>query len=111
MKTMDDELEITLKNIYDALNNSPNNEISINSPKYCKETVDYLKKKHLIDVLDASTFDGWEYIVRPTFEGKKYFEEKEIIEKEERKQQTKESVRFWLPIVISLISLIVSIVK
>ena len=108
---MDNELEETLKEIYNLLEESTKNEVSIDSSKFEKETVDYLKKKHLIEVLDASTFDGWEYIVRPTFEGKKYFEEKEIIEKEERKQQTKESVRFWLPIVISLISLIVSIVK
>lgn len=108
---MDDELEITLKNIYDALKNSPNNEISINSPKYCKETVDYLKKKHLIDALDVSTFSGWKYIVKPTYEGKKYFEEKEVIGRERKKQENKEFIRFWLPIVISIISLIVSIVK
>lgn len=110
-KKMDNELEETLKKIYNLLDESTKNEVSIDSSKFEKETVDYLKKKHLIEVLDASTFDGWEYMIRPTFEGKKYFEEKEITEREKRKQQTKESVRFWLPIVISIISLVVSIFK
>lgn len=42
---MDNELEETLKKIYNLLDESTKNEVSIDSSKFEKETVDYLKKK------------------------------------------------------------------
>lgn len=41
----------------------------MSSPAYKKTVIDYLVSRGLLDKLDATSFSGWEYIVRPTYEG------------------------------------------
>lgn len=61
-----------LIDIYSQLKN--NDEISIGAPNYEQSQIDYLVEQKLIKSIGASTLDGWGYIVRGTYLGKKYVE-------------------------------------
>lgn len=69
---MDFETQILLMKLYAQLDEE--NEISIGAPQYDKSQVDILVDNKLIQVIDASSMDGWGYIVRGTYQGKKYIE-------------------------------------
>ncbi|MDO4415289.1 MAG: hypothetical protein Q4C20_09430, partial [Erysipelotrichaceae bacterium] len=48
-------------------------EVVVTSPDYDQQQIDYLIHKGLLTRIDTSTLSGWSYIVKPTYEGKKYF--------------------------------------
>ena len=72
METIDLEMKKLLIDIYSQLKN--NDEISIGAPNYEQSQIDYLVEQKLIKSIDASTLDGWGYIVSETYLGKKYVE-------------------------------------
>lgn len=106
---MDKSSEAVLKKIYDLLNSQ--SEVSISSPEYSKEQIDNLVNNGYIEKLEASTLTGWSYIIRPTYDGKTYFENKKAANKAKFKHNTIEVVKFLIPTIISIIALIVSILK
>lgn len=72
METIDLEMQKLLIDIYSQLKN--NDEISIGAPNYEQSQIDYFVEQKLIKSIDASTLDGWGYIVSETYLGKKYVE-------------------------------------
>lgn len=80
--------------------------------KHISET-EFIKShiKKLIDVgylslkFDASTLGEWIYIVNVTYDGEHYDE----IKKEHNKRVIEEWIKFWIPISLSIVSLITSI--
>lgn len=102
---MNKVLENTLKRIIDEA--KENNQINVSSPDYEQVQVDYLVNNGLLTKIDCSTMTGWQYIVYLTYEGEHYFEN----EKKERKKVIWDNVKFFIPIVVSIASLIISIVK
>lgn len=69
---IDLEMKKVLIDIYSQLKNK--DEISIGAPNYEQSQIDYLVEQKLIKSIGASTLDGWGYIVRGTYLGKKYVE-------------------------------------
>ncbi len=110
MKTfekIDKQLEVLLKSIYSALESKE--EIEVSPPEYSETAINSLVEKGLIDVLDSSTMSGWSYIVRPTYLGENYFKEKEQYEKEHKREKRIDFVKWFIPLVVSIISLGLSI--
>lgn len=71
---MDKSSESLLRELYVRFNTEP--EYSISAPEYQKEQIDALVNDKLIERLDASSMTGWEYIIKPTYAGKVYFQKK-----------------------------------
>ena len=71
---MDKSSESLLRELYARFNTEP--EYSISAPEYQKEQIDALVNDKLIERIDASSLTGWEYIIRPTYAGKVYFQNK-----------------------------------
>lgn len=71
---MDKSLESLLRELYARFNTEP--EYSISATEYQKEQIDTLVNDKLIERLDAGSLTGWEYIIRPTYAGKTYFQNK-----------------------------------
>lgn len=72
MEDLDLETQTLLIELYDQLEEK--DEISIGAPIYDKSQVDILVDNKLIQIIDASSLEGWEYIVRSSYQGKKYIE-------------------------------------
>lgn len=106
---MDKSSEAVLKTLYDIL--SINSEISVSSPEYNKEQIDSLVNSGYLEKINASTLSDWNYIIRPTYAGKTYFENKKATQRTKFKHDTIEIVKFLIPTIISIIVLIVSIFK
>lgn len=106
---MDKSSEAVLKTLYDIL--SINSEASASSPEYNKEQIDSLVNSGYLEKIDASTLSGWNYIIRSTYAGKTYFENKKAAKRTKFKHDTIEIVKFLIPTIISIIALIVSIFK
>lgn len=73
MEGLDLETQTLLFDIYEQLYEK--DEISIGAPIYDKTQVDILVDNKLIQIIDASSLEGWGYIVRSSYQGKKYIEE------------------------------------
>lgn len=71
---MDKSSESLLRELYARFNTEP--EYSISAPEYQKEQIDALVNDKLTERIDASSLTGWEYIIRPTYAGKVYFQNK-----------------------------------
>ena len=67
---IDAQAQDALRELYQKF--ETNTELSISSPDYDQLQIDYLINKGLLTKIDASTLSGWAYIVRPTYEGKRY---------------------------------------
>ena len=67
---IDAQAQDVLRELYQKL--ETNTELSISSPEYDQLQIDYLISKGLLTKIDASTLSGWTYIVRPTYEVKRY---------------------------------------
>lgn len=72
MGILDLETQGLLIDLYNQLEGKI--EVSIGAPQYDKSQVDILVDNKLIQVIDASALEGWGYIVRGTYQGKKYIE-------------------------------------
>lgn len=72
METLDLETKMLLIDLYNQLEDKV--EVSIGAPQYDKSQVDILVDNKLIQVIDASSLEGWGYIVRGTYQGNKYIE-------------------------------------
>lgn len=105
-------MDILNKNVEIVLSKIINDKIKQVDKSYCEESeVKCLIEGHYIDVLDASTFNGWGYYIESITErGKKYFEEKREFIKQQNRKKLYAIIKFWLPITISLCSLALSIV-
>ncbi len=70
MAAIDMYLKKLLKKIYDeiAMNGG---ETSVSSPEYKQTEIDSLVMRGFLSKIDASTLEGWAYILRPTYEGEK----------------------------------------
>lgn len=73
MKKLNKNERDTLKEIYQELETK--DEICVSSPKFKKTLIDYLINQGLLEKEDASTLNGWAYILKPTYEGEMIFEE------------------------------------
>lgn len=73
MGILDLKTQILLIDLYDQLEGRL--EVSIGAPQYDKSQVDILVDNNLIQVIDASSLEGWGYIVRATYQGKKYIDD------------------------------------
>ena len=73
MDKFDKTARNVLKCIYAQFENA--SEITVSSPNYKKTTVDYLIGQGLLEKIDATTFSGWAYIVRPTYKGEQVLSE------------------------------------
>src|SRR3712207_5079730 len=104
---MDKSSEAVLKMLYAIL--ATNSEASVSSPEYNKEQIDSLVNSGCLEKIDASTLSGWNYIIRPTYAGKTYFENKKTANRTKFKHDTIEVVKFLIPTIISIIALVVSI--
>ncbi len=74
MTEIDDCLRKVLKNIYSAIEKA-GGKVSVSSPEYKQIQVDELIRRGLLKKIDISTFDGWEYVLSPTYEGEKEISE------------------------------------
>lgn len=72
MEGLDLETQSLLVELYDQLDGKE--EISIGAPLYDKTQVDILVDSKMIQIIDASSLEGWGYIVRSSYQGKKYIE-------------------------------------
>ena len=70
MVAIDTNLKKTLKKIYDEMA-ANGGEASVSSPEYKQTEVDSLIMRGFVSKIDASTLEGWAYILRPTYEGEK----------------------------------------
>ncbi|MCR5636691.1 MAG: hypothetical protein K6F76_05910 [Clostridiales bacterium] len=73
MYKLDKTAQDALNKIYTQFKSA--SEITVSAPKYEKITIDYLITDGLLEKIDASTLNGWVYIVRPTHEGKLAYSE------------------------------------
>lgn len=73
MGILDLKTQVLLIDLYDQLEGRL--EVSIGAPQYDKSQVDILVDNNLIQVIDASSLEGWGYIVRATYQGKKYIDD------------------------------------
>lgn len=84
MTAIDTNLKKILQKIYDeiAINGG---EISVSSPEYKRTEIDALIMRGFLSKIDASTLEGWAYILRPTYEGEQLLsdEKNPLREKEE----------------------------
>lgn len=71
---IDNNLKILLKKIYDEIAKK-GGETSVSDHDYKRTEIDALICKGLVSKIDASTLEGWAYILRPTYEGEKACEE------------------------------------
>ena len=106
---MDKSSESLLRELYARFNTEP--EYSISAPEYQKEQIDALVNDKLIERIDASSLTGWEYIIRPTYAGKVYFQNKKQEIAKYRRHLTFEWGKFLVPVLISIAALIVAIIK
>lgn len=65
---MDGMIKKLLKQLYESINKS-GGEIAVSSPQYKQSQIDELVSMGYLSKIDASTLDGWTYILRPTYEG------------------------------------------
>ena len=49
-------------------------EISIGAPNYDQSQIDIIIANKYLKAIDASSLEGWAYIISPTYMGKKYVE-------------------------------------
>lgn len=68
MNEIDSQLKTVLKKIYNDIEKN-DGEVSVSAPIYKQTQIDALVMRGLIKKIDASTFSGWAYILRPTYEG------------------------------------------
>ena len=73
MDTLDSATQLLLIDLYNQLDGKA--EISIGASYYDKSQVDILVDNKLIQVIDASSLEGWGYIVRGTYQGNKYIKD------------------------------------
>ncbi len=106
---MDQALEKVLSKINDLLESQ--SEISISSPEYNQNQIDHLIDLGYLEKIDVSTLSGWNYIIKSTYSGKNYFENKKADQKAKLKHNIIEILKFIIPTIISIITLIVSIFK
>lgn len=77
---MDQALEKVLSKINDLLESQ--SEISISSPEYNQNQIDYLVDSGYLEKIDASTLSGWNYIIKSTYLGKLILRIKRLIKKQ-----------------------------
>ena len=106
---MDKSLESLLRKLYVRFNAEP--EYSISAPEYQKEQIDALANDNLIEIIDANSLTGWKYIIRPTYAGKTYFQNKKREIAKHRRHLAFEWCKFLIPVLISIAALIVAIIK
>jgi predicted nucleotide-binding protein len=70
---IDSSLARVLALIYKGIEEN-SGEIFVSSPEYKQTQVDALVSKGLVKKIDASTNSGWEYLLRPTYEGENVIE-------------------------------------
>lgn len=73
---IDDSLRKILKQIYSEIEMN-GGKVSVSSPEYKQTQIDALIKRGLVNKIDASSLEGWAYILRPTYEGEKAISETE----------------------------------
>lgn len=71
---IDKSLVNILKKIYKSFEDN-SGEVFVSSPEYNQTQVDELVRKGLVKMIDASTLSGWEYLLRPTYEGENVINE------------------------------------
>ena len=71
---IDNGLVKVLKQIYKCIEEN-DGEVFVSSPEYKQTQVDELVNKGLVKKIDASTLSGWEYLLRPTYEGENAIKE------------------------------------
>ncbi len=77
--SIDTNLKKLLKTIYYEIAKN-GGETSVSSPRFKQTEIDALITQGFITKIDASTLDGWGYLVRPTYEGEKLFtDEKNLL--------------------------------
>lgn len=106
---MDKSSERLLKELYTRFETV--SEYSISATEYQKTQIDALVNDRLIEKLDASTLTGWAYIIRPTYAGKTYFQNKKQARAKARRHLAFEWVKFLVPVLISIAALIVALIK
>ena len=106
----DKEIQALLKSLYEKFSQDKI-QISVSAPSYNQGQVDVLVAYGLVTKLDASTQDGWSYILGPTYQGETFFKRLDEKEKENRKYIITETFKWLIPTIISIIALIVSIFK
>lgn len=70
MIEIDEPARVVLNDLYFKL--AVNQEISISAPEYRQTQIDALVEAGLLKKIDASTLDGWAYIIKPTYAGENY---------------------------------------
>lgn len=104
MEILDKNLELLLKKLLE-------NETTCVSKEECEQSeIDSLIKKGFFTKKDASTFDSWQYLIKPTQEGKYYFSNKRACIQAFRREKTIQWVRYAVPVIISIAALAVSII-
>lgn len=106
---MDKSSESLLRELYTRFETE--SEYSVSEPEYQKVQIDALVNDRLIERLDASSLSGWEYIIRPTYAGKTYFQNKKQERAKSRRHLVFEWAKFLVPVLISIAALIVAIIK
>ena len=104
MEILDKNLELLLKKLLE-------NETTCVSKAVCEQSeIDSLTEKGFFTKKDASSFDGWQYLIKPTQEGKYYFSNKKAYIQALRREKTIQWVCYAVPVIISIAALAVSII-
>lgn len=104
MDLLDENLELLLKNL---LENKKKNVSEFD----CKRSeIDALIERGYFTKIDKKTMSGWEYAIEPTQKANYYFYNKNKYKKAVRQENIGKWVRFWIPTIISICALAVSII-
>lgn len=104
MEILDKNLELLLKKLLE-------NEATCVSEEECEQSeVDYLINNGYFTKKDASTFDGWQYLIEPTQKGKYYFSNKQAYIKAFRREKIIQWVCYAISLAISIATLVATII-
>lgn len=104
MELLDKNLELLLKKLLE------DNKKSVSKEDCEQSEIDSLIKDGYFTKKDAKTFEGWQYLIEPTQKGKHYFSNKQKYIETLRHEKNIQRLRFWIPVIISIAALAVSII-
>lgn len=104
MEILDPDLELLLKNLLE------DNKRNVSKEDCEQSEIDSLIKNGYFEANGAETFDGWQYLITPTQKGKHYFSNKQKYIETLRHEENIQRLRFWIPVIISIAALAVSII-
>ncbi len=95
------KLNNELKNTLDEILKIKNYNNSISEEKFNRNNIEKLIEMGYVEYVgDATSFDGWGCFIRPTYNGEHYND----LKRDYNNHNIKEWIKFWIPVVVSVLS-------